>query len=156
MLDTKDFTLRVGVRTFDAASFLKACKADTVSVRKLFAGTAEDNIQINNVVNSAEYFGRYAISVSDYSGPSARLITAKAADELLTIENVDASFVISAFGGTVNISARSLGRINVQLIMEELGGGGHHSMAAAQLSDTTPKEAFALLKKTIDDYLTNT
>ena len=154
MLDTKDFTLRVGVRTFDAASYLRACKADTVAVRKLFAGTAEDNIQINNIVNSAVYYDRYAISISGAEGPSARLVCAKAADELLHIENVDASFVISKVGETsVNISARSLERINVQLIMEKLGGGGHHSMAAAQLKDITTQQAFKLLKATVDDYL---
>ena len=135
MLDTKDYTLRVGVRTFDAASYLKSNKADTVAVRKLFAGSAEDNIQINNVVNAAKYYDRYAIAVSTAGGPSARLICSKAADELLTIENVDASFVISAFNDSVNISARSLGRINVQLIMEKLGGGGHVNVAAAQVQD---------------------
>ena len=152
MLDTKDYTLRVGVRTFDAASFLKSCKADTVAVRELFCGSAEDNIQVNNIVNAAVYFDRYAISVSSVSGASARLVCSKAADELLSIENIDASFVISSFDNVVNISARSLGRLNVQLIMEKLGGGGHHSMAAAQLKDVTAQEAFDLLKKTIDDY----
>lgn len=154
MLDTKDYTLRVGVRTFDAASYLRSCKADTVAVRKLFAGTAEDNIQVNNIVNSAVYFDRYAIAVSSVTGASARLICSKAADELLSIENVDASFVISSFGpNMINISARSLAQINVQLIMEKLGGGGHHSMAAAQLTDISPQDAFSLLKTTIDDYL---
>jgi len=154
MLDTKDFTLRVGVRTFDAASFLRANKADTVAVRKLFAGTAEDNIQVNNIVNSAVYYDRYAVSVSGVTGASARLVCSKAADELLSIENVDASFVISSFGpGTINISARSYGRINVQLIMEKLGGGGHHSMAAAQLTDISAQDAFSLLKKTVDEYI---
>ena len=153
MLDTKDYTLRVGVRTFDAASYLKSNKADTVAVRKLFAGSAEDNIQINNVVNAAKYYDRYAIAVSTAGGPSARLICSKAADELLTIENVDASFVISAFNDSVNISARSLGRINVQLIMEKLGGGGHHSMAAAQIAGVTPKEAESRLQAAIEEYL---
>jgi len=144
----------VGVRTFDAASFLRANKADTVAVRKLFAGTAEDNIQVNNIVNSAVYYDRYAVSVSGVTGASARLVCSKAADELLSIENVDASFVISSFGpGTINISARSYGRINVQLIMEKLGGGGHHSMAAAQLTDISAQDAFSLLKKTVDEYI---
>lgn len=153
MLDTKDYTLRVGVRTFDAASFLRSCKADTVAVRELFCGSAEDNIQVNNIVNAAVYFDRYAISISNVSGASARLVCSKAADELLSIENIDASFVISSFDDAVNISARSLGRMNVQLIMEKLGGGGHHSMAAAQLKDVTPQEAFDILKKAIEDYL---
>lgn len=153
MLDTKDYTLRVGVRTFDAASYLRGCKADTVAVRELFAGTAEENIQINNTVNAAVYFDRYAIAISTVTGASSRLVCSKAADELLTIEKIDASFVISSYNNVVNISARSLGRMNVQLIMEKLGGGGHHSMAAAQLRDISAQEAFDLLKKTIDDYL---
>ena len=156
MLDTKDFTLRVGVRTFDAASYLRSCKADTVAVRKLFAGTAEENIRVNNIVNAAVYYDRYAIAVSDVSGPNARLICSKAADELLSIERVDASFVVSAYGGAVNISARSLGRVNVQLIMEQLGGGGHHSMAAAQLQDTDVNTALDLLKEKIDAYFNQT
>ena len=153
MLDTKDYTLRVGVRTFDAASYLRSCKADTVAVRKLFSGTAEDNIQVNNIVNSAVYFDRYAISISAATGSNARLICSKAADALLSIENVDASFVVFSFGDMINISARSLGRINVQLVMEKLGGGGHHSMAAAQLTNTTLQETFDLLKSKIEEYL---
>ena len=154
MLDTKDFTLRVGSRTFDAASYLKTCKADTVAVRKLFSGSAQENIQVNQIVNNAKLYDRYAISLSDVSGESARLVSSKAADELLSIDNVDASFVISPIAeNAVNISARSLERINVQLIMEKLGGGGHHSMAAAQLSDISPEQAFELLKEKIDEYL---
>ena len=153
MLDTKDFTLRVGVRTFDAASYLRACKADTVTVRKLFAGTAEENVQVNNIVNNASYHDRCAISVSSYTGPNVRLICSKAADELLNIEHVDASFVLYASGDTVSVSARSLGRINVQLIMEKLGGGGHHSMAAAQLREVTVEEALQKLQESIEAYL---
>ena len=154
MLDTKDFTLRVGSRTFDAASYLRACGADTVAVRKLFSGSAEENIKINEIVNAAQFYDRYAISVSNVEGDSARLICSKAADELLTIAGVDASFVISPVGeDTLNISARSLERINVQLIMEQLGGGGHHSMAAAQIKNMTNEEAFVLLKEKIDEYI---
>ena len=153
MLDTKDFALRVGVRTFDAASYLRGCKADTVAVRELFCGTAEDNIRVNNIVNSAVYYDRFAIALSEVTGENARLICSKAADELLSIEKIDASFVISRLAGGVNISARSLGRINVQVIMERLGGGGHHSMAAAQLPDITPEEALPLLRQTVDTYL---
>ncbi len=154
MLDTKDFTLRVSVRTFEAASYLKSCKADTVEVRKLFAATPDENIKVNTIVNKAQFFNRYAISASEFTGPSARLICSKAADALLTVENVDASFVILPIDErTINISARSLGIINVQLIMEALGGGGHHSMAAAQLSDISLDDAFIKLKTAIDQYL---
>ena len=117
----------------------------------------DENIKINEIVNNAHFYDRYAISISEVKGEAARLICSKAADELLTISNVDASFVISPLGDNMlNISARSLERINVQLIMEKLGGGGHHSMAAAQLSGVTPEEAFALLKEKIDEYLSNT
>ena len=153
MLDTKDYTLRVSVRTFDAASYLKACKADTVAVKKLFAGTANENIQVNNTVNSAVYYDRYAVSVCTEKGSGARLVASKAADELLSIEGVDASFVICQNGDSLNISARSLERINVQLIMEKLGGGGHHSMAAAQFKDTSVEQATVILRKAVDEYL---
>ena len=157
LLDTKDFTLRVGSRTFDAASYLRSCKADTVAVRQLFSGSADINMKINETVNAAKFFNRYAIAVSGVSGGDARLVCSRAADELLKIKNVDASFVISAMeDNTLNISARSLERINVQLIMEKLGGGGHHSMAAAQLKDMTAEEAFAVLKEKIDEYLLQT
>lgn len=155
MLDTKEYTLRVSVRTFEAASYLKYCKADTVAVKKLFAGSASENIQVNNTVNSAVYYDRYAVSVCTEKGSSARLVASKAADELLSIEGVDASFVICENGGLINISARSLERINVQLIMEKLGGGGHHSMAAAQFTDVTVEQATARLKNAVDAYLKN-
>ena len=153
MLDTKDFTLRVGVKTFDAASYLRGCKADTVAVRRLFAGSAEDNILVNNIVNEAMYYDRYAIAIADIKGPNLRLVCSKAADELLSIENVDASFVISRTEDVVNISARSLGRMNVQLIMEKLGGGGHHSMAAAQIKDASVQEAKQTLQQAIEAFL---
>ena len=155
MLDTKDYTLRVSVRTFEAASYLKYCKADTVAVKKLFAGSANENIQVNNTVNSAVYYDRYAVSVCTEQGSSARLVASKAADELLSIEGVDASFVICLNGDSINISARSLERINVQLIMEKLGGGGHHSMAAAQLRDVSIEQASQMLRQAVEEYLKN-
>lgn len=155
MLDTKEYTLRVSVRTFEAASYLKSCKADTVTVKKLFSGSASENIQVNNTVNSAVYYDRFAVSVCTEKGPSARLVASKAADELLSIEGVDASFVICENAGQINISARSLERINVQLIMEDLGGGGHHSMAAAQLTGVTVEQATAKLKAAVEQYLKN-
>lgn len=153
ILDTKNFTLRVSVRTFEAASYLKNCKADTVATKKLFSGSASENIQINNTVNSAVYYDRYAISVCTETGRDSRLVAAKAADELLGISGVDASFVICENGDSVNISARSLERLNVQLIMEKLGGGGHHSMAAAQLKGVTVAQASAVLREAVDGYI---
>lgn len=151
MLDTKDYTLRAGVRTFQAAAFLRDCKADTVTVRKLFAGTAEENTEVNELVSRAQMYGSCAVAVTDRSDGAIRLVCSKAADELLTISGVDASFVIYPLGEKVSISARSYGRINVQLIMEKLGGGGHLSMAAAQITATV-EEAKQKLLNAINEY----
>lgn len=151
MLDTKDYTLRAGVRTFQAAAYLRDCKADPVSVRKLFAGTAKENTEINELVSSAEMYGSCAVAVTEQTDGATRLICSKAADELLTISGVDASFVIYPLGEKVSISARSYGRINVQLIMEKLGGGGHLSMAAAQLTCSIG-EAKEKLLSAISEY----
>lgn len=151
MLDTKDYTLRAGVRTFQAAAYLRDCKADPVTVRKLFAGTAEENAEVGALVASAEMFGACAIAVTEQKDGAVRLICSKAADELLTISGVDASFVIYPLGDKVSVSARSYGRINVQLIMEKLGGGGHLSMAAAQLSCSI-SEAKDKLLNAIGEY----
>ncbi|MBQ2758808.1 MAG: DHH family phosphoesterase [Clostridia bacterium] len=152
ILDTKNFTLRVGVRTFEAASYLRDCKADTVAVRKLFASSAEESTAVGKVVSDAEFFGNFTVSVADTDSPNIRLIASKAADELLNINNVDASFVIFEANSCVNISARSLGKINVQLIMEALGGGGHQSMAACQLKDTDISQAKTKLIDAVNSY----
>ena len=153
LLDTKDFSLRVGVRTFEAAAFLQNRKADTVAVKKLFAGTIEENVSIGKIVAAAKFYKNYCIAVAEEHSPEMRLICSKAADELLNIENMDASFVIYENNGAVNISARSFGKVNVQLIMERLGGGGHQSMAACQLTDVTPAEATEKLRAAIGGYL---
>ena len=141
-LDTKNFTLKTGVRTFEAAAYLKDHGADTITVRKLFAATADENAIVSRIVNSAEIIGNFAFAATDNREPSIRLAAAKAADDLLNIEDVDASFVLFLAGDReVSISARSYGRINVQIIMEKIGGGGHHTMAAAQLKNITLDEA---------------
>lgn len=137
MLDTKNFVLKTGVRTFEAAAYLRRRGADTVEVKSLFA----DNIEVYKakyqIVSSAQIQNGCAITSVEKEFPQIRLSCAQAADELLSIQGVKASFVIFPSGGTVNISARSLGDINVQLVMEQMGGGGHLSMAGAQLSDLT-------------------
>lgn len=149
-LDTKNFTLKTGVRTFEAAAYLKDHGADTITVRKLFAATADENAIISKIVNSAEISGSYAFAVTDSREPSIRLAAAKAADDLLNIEDVDASFVLFLAGDReVSISARSYGRVNVQIIMEKIGGGGHHTMAAAQLKNITLGEARQMLDSAI-------
>ncbi len=136
ILDTKNFTLRVGSRTFEAAAYLKDCKADTVKVKKLFTSSAQDNILIAKLISNTSFYDNYAIAISDNDENISRLVTSKTADELLNISGVDASFVISIVNDNFYISARSLGKINVQLIMEKFGGGGHQSMAACQIKDS--------------------
>ena len=151
-LDTKNFTLKTGVRTFDAAAYLKDHGADTITVRKLFAATADENAIISKIVNSAEISGNYAFASTESREPSIRLAAAKAADDLLNIEDVDASFVLFLAGDNeVSISARSYGRVNVQIIMEKIGGGGHHTMAAAQLKNITLGEARQMLDSAISE-----
>ncbi len=153
LLDTKNFSLRVGVRTFEAAAFLRDRKTDTVAVKKLFAGSIEENLNISKIISSAKFYQNYCIAVAGFEAPDMRLICSKAADELLNIENVDASFVVFTSRSSVNISARSFGKVNVQLIMEQLGGGGHQSMAACQLGDVTTDEAVEKLKGAIGAYM---
>ncbi len=142
MLDTKNFVINTGVRTFEAAAYLRKKGADTVFVRNLFSNSIDTYKNKYKLVSSAQIVNNCAISTIDGVVKNSRLISAQAADELLTIQDVYASFVISQIDQkTVNISARSYGKINVQLIVEKLGGGGHQNMAAVQLSDTTVEEA---------------
>ncbi len=137
MLDTKNFVLKTGVRTFEAAAFLRGKGANTVTVKKLFSNTIKTYKEKYQLVASAEIFNNCAISVSQKEIPNIRLASAQAADELLDIQDVRASFVIYCDKDTVNVSARSLGDVNVQLLMEKLGGGGHQTMAGAQLVNTS-------------------
>ena len=149
-LDTKNFTLKAGVRTFEAAAYLRDCSADTISVRKLFSANVKENALVSTIVNSAKIKGNFAFAKTDSKDQQIRLVAAKAADELLNIEDVDASFVIFTIGlHEVSISARSYGRVNVQIIMEKLGGGGHQTMAAAQLKNTDVDNALKLLEDAI-------
>lgn len=149
-LDTKNFTLKTGVRTFEASAYLKDCGADTITVRKLFAATAKENAIISSIVNSAQIKNGYAFAKTYSRDQASRLAAAKAADDLLNIEDVDASFVIFPVGDRdASISARSYGKVNVQIIMEKLGGGGHQTMAAAQLKNTDVDTAVKLLDETI-------
>lgn len=152
-LDTKNFTLKTGVRTFEAAAYLKDCGADTITVRKLFAATAEENSLISSIVNSAQIKGGFAYAKATGKDQNIRLAAAKAADELLNIEDVDASFVIfPTDDGGASVSARSYGRVNVQLIMEKLGGGGHQTMAAAQLKDISVDSAEKMLEEAVAQF----
>ncbi len=145
MLDTKNFVIRSGVGTFEAAAYLKGRGADTVSVKKLFSNTIEMNKLRNQVLLNAETYKNCAVSFVSYGAPSARVIAAQVADELLSTNNIGASFVLYSEGDGICISARSLGEINVQLIMEALGGGGHQTMAACRMNITDYNKAKELL-----------
>ena len=152
-LDTKNFTIRTGVRTFEAAAYLRRMGADTVQVRQLFSSSMSAYQQKSALVSTAEIHHGCAITGTDASDiPDIRIAAPQAADELLTISGVSASFVMYDKDGSVNISARSLGAINVQLIMEKLGGGGHQTMAAAQLAGKNLEEARELLVEAINEY----
>lgn len=152
-LDTKNFIMRTGVRTFEAAAYLRKLGADTVTVKKLFSSTIESYKRRTQIVSSADIHNRCAIASTELKSDDIRLISPQAADDLLSISGVDASFVVYHTGDTVNISARSLGGMNVQVIMERLGGGGHQTMAAAQIKDVSVSEAVDRLKNAIDESL---
>ncbi len=150
MLDTKNFVLRADVRTFEAAAFLKDKGADTVKVKKLFANSMTVSQKRNAVIASAENYGECVIACADFKSKDIRIICAQAADELLNVADVKAAFVIFEDNETVNISARSYGEMNVQIVMEQLSGGGHQTMAATQFRQSTVEEAREKLCKAID------
>lgn len=153
MVDTKNFTFKTGVRTFEAAAYLRKCGVDIIKVKKWFQSDLEGYNTISNVVKEAEIIhDTIAISIYEEEGKDANLICAKAADELLTISNITASFVIGTIGNKVCISGRSIGDINVQVILEKLGGGGHITLAGAQVEGKTKQEVKQELIKKIDEY----
>lgn len=154
MLDTRSFVFKTGVRTFEAAAYLRRLGADTVEVKRLFAGSMQLYKEKADIVAKAKFYKKAAIAIdTEGRGSQLRIAAAQAADELLFIKGVEASFVLFAEGSTVNISARSLGNFNVQLVMEALGGGGHLTMAGAQLKSTTMPDAQNKLTEKIDAYL---
>lgn len=156
VLDTKDYVLRTSQRTFSAAAFLRENNADTIAVKKLFTTNSEMIALKNEIISSAVRFGDCIISKTDKVDGNLRVITAKAADEMLNITGVKASFVLSYIGkDSVQISARSLGEENVQLIMELLGGGGHSTMAATQLKDIDIDGAYHKLISAIEKYFSS-
>ncbi len=155
MLDTRNFILRAGVRTFYAAAYLRQKGANTVECKKLFSNNMNLFRHRNSIVDMAYVYNGCAISTEEEEYGEIRLVTSQAADEMLNIEGVHASFVIYKSGKNVCISARSYGEVNVQLIMENLGGGGHQTMSACQMTEVSVEEAEALLKQTIDNYFEN-
>lgn len=152
-LDTKNFVLKTGVRTFEASAFLRRRGADTVSVKKMFSNTLDNYKQKAQLVSEAELYKGYAIATANLDFEDMRVAAAQAADELLSIQGVNASFVLYRTGTDVNISARSLGDVNVQIILEEFGGGGHFTMAGAQLKNISMGDARRALIRALDNKI---
>ena len=152
MIDTNNFMIKTGVRTFEAAAFLRRSGADVTRVRKLFREDAQGYKAKADAVSQAEIYKQYfAISICTADDlPSPTIIGAQAANELLNIRGIKASFVLTDYQGKIYISARSIDEVNVQLIMERMGGGGHLNTAACQMEGTGIIEAIGVLKRTID------
>ncbi len=153
MLDTKGFVLKCGVRTFEAAAYLRRKGADTVEVKRLFADTIDTYKAKYQLVSAAEVYNNCAVACAYDDEPGIRVTAAQAADELLSIQGVIVSFVLFPSGNGVSVSARSLGDVNVQIIMEALGGGGHLTMAGAQIPNISVKDAKAKLLEVLKETL---
>ena len=153
MMDTKNFTFKTGVRTFEAAAYLRRCGVDIIRVKKWFQSDLASFSKIADIVKKAEIVNEtIAISIYSKKTKEANLICAKAADELLTISDITASFVIGNLGDKICISGRSIGDINVQVILEKLGGGGHITLAGAQVEGMTIEETKQELINRINEY----
>ena len=153
MMDTKNFTFKTGVRTFEAAAYLRKKGVDILRVKKWFQSNLENYNLIAEIVRNAEIVKEsIAISIYEKEDKNANLICAKAADELLTISDITASFVLGKQGDKICVSGRSIGDINVQLILEKLGGGGHITVAGAQIEGMTIEEAKQELIAQINEY----
>ncbi len=151
VLDTKNFTMRTGGRTFEAAAFLRRSGADTAEVKKLYQNDLADTVAKYALIQNAQlYRDHIALAVSPQ--PVNRIIAAQAADELLNIMGIDTSFVVAPDGDKVNLSARSMGDTNVQVILEKLGGGGNAAAAGGQVSGQSVDEVAQALKEAIDQY----
>lgn len=152
MLDTRSFALHVGVRTFEAAAWLRSRGAQTAETKLLFNTSKEEYEARAHIVESAYIYKGCAIALSGELDAGMNVVLPMAANDLLTINGVDASFVAVAKNGGVNISARSMGALNVQVILEPLGGGGHLMMAGAQLQNCTLEAAERQIREQIDIY----
>ena len=157
MMDTKNFTFKTGVRTFEAAAYLKKRGIDIIKVKKWFQSDLKTYTKISKIIDNAQITnGTIGISVYEEEDKDANIICAKAADELLTISDITASFVIGKLGDKVCISGRSIGDINVQIILEKLGGGGHITLAGAQVEGMSIEEVKNLLIEKINEYFSET
>ena len=157
LMDTKNFMLKTGVRTFEAASFLRRMGLDTVAVRRMFGSNLGDYVKKSEIVaNSKFIYNEFAVSKTEQTDGDIRTIASQAADEMLNLRNVKASVVVFPVSGGVGVSSRSLGTINVQLIMESIGGGGHMTVAGATLMDTTIDEGMEIVSDAIAKYVSQT
>ena len=155
MMDTKNFTFKTGVRTFEAAAYLRKCGVDIIKVKKWFQSDLETYHKISEIIANAEIVNdSIGISIYDKQDANSNIVCAKAADELLTISDITASFVIGNLGDKICISGRSIGDINVQVILEKLGGGGHITLAGAQVEGMTIEEVKQELIIRINEYFT--
>ncbi|MBQ8621314.1 MAG: DHH family phosphoesterase [Oscillospiraceae bacterium] len=150
-LDTKSFNVRTGQRTFEAAAYLRQLGADPVEVKKLLQNDFQDTIAKYQIIKSARLY-RQEIAIAALNSGTSRTLAAQAADELLNISGITASFVLYPEGGRVIISARSIGKTNVQMILEPLGGGGNAATAGAQVKDSTVKDTLDRLVASIDQF----
>lgn len=155
MIDTNNFMTKTGVRTFEAAAYLRRNGADVTRVRKLFRDDAAEYKAKADAVSQAEIYRRYyAISIctgEDVASPT--VVGAQAANELLNIKGIKASFILTRYNGIIYISARSIDEVNVQVIMERMGGGGHLNMAGAQIENGTIEEGIESIKRTLDTMI---
>jgi c-di-AMP phosphodiesterase-like protein len=155
MIDTNYFVNKTGVRTFEAAAYLRRCGADLALVRKLFRDDMDAYRAKASIISNAEiYKGKIAIAAGvDLNVESPTIIGAQAANELLDINGIKASFILTEYHDKIFVSARSIDDINVQVMMEKLGGGGHMNAAGAQFDHTDMNEAVTKVKELIDRYV---
>jgi len=152
VLDTKNFTMRTGERTFDAAAFLNRAGADTIAVKKILQNDLDDTVARYSILQKVKRY-RNNIAIAIVEEPQDRIVAAQAADEMLNITDIQASIVIYPTGeGGVTISARSIGEVNVQLLLEKLGGGGNRAAAGVQLENIALRDAVEKLFGAIDVY----
>lgn len=150
-MDTKGFSFKTGVRTFEAASFLKSLGADPIEIKKMFSDDLEDYLLIAETIKEAEVNNNIAIAITPKNVDT--VIIAKAADELLNISGISVSFVLGEINDEVYVSGRSIGDVNVQIVLEALGGGGHMNIAGAKMKNKTIEEVIDQLKDAIKKYL---
>ena len=155
IIDTNKFNNKAGVRTFEASAYLRRNGADIVRVRKILRSDMDEYKAKAATISSMEvYKGCFAFAISPSEGlESPTVVAAQAANEMLDIKGIKASFVFTEYSGKIYISARSIDEVNVQIIMEKLGGGGHMSISGAQLKDVTVEQAVEIVKRTIDTMI---